>query len=676
MLQHLFIFIFLFHFSTNSSGQSTFSQNTKIDSIHILNEFSRNEENTIDERFSYAYRATQLSKQVDVDSLILRSNEILSILYFAKGDMDLFKAESHKNLKLANKIGDSMAIATASFNIGYYHEREIKHDSAYYYYYKAINLFEPLNQLDRVGGILVNMANIQETERDYVGAEENATKAITILLTLPETNRNLDRLWSLYNLLAVISTNLNEQDETINYHKNALDIANEIEDNFFYITSSKTNLGYAYMQFKNYDKAIKTYSELLKNYDLSSIDDETYAIVLGNLAYARFLNEDKDYSGIEIQFNESYRIAENIGDIPNLAGILNNMSGFLFAINKKDEALVLVKKGLQIAKTTNYNEEVLKSLKLLSKIERGEKSVFYLNEYIKLNDSLLQKERSFQNKFAKIRFNTDQIKADNVTLSKERLLFLILSIGLFVLLALVYVVITQRNKNRELKFVQTQQQANEEIYNLMLVQQDKIEEGRTVEKKRISQELHDGILGRLFGTRLSLDSLNMIHTDDAVKNREKYINELQTIEQEIRKISHDLNADFIVGTSFIDLVKTLIETQTQAYGLDYHFTDDTHINWDDVSNKNKIHIYRMLQETMQNIYKHAKASYINIGFQLKKDVILVTVGDDGIGFNTEKAKKGIGIKNINARVKDFGGKVNIDSVINEGTIITITIPLN
>ena len=61
----------------------------------------------------------------------------------------------------------------------------------------------------------------------------------------------------------------------------------------------------------------------------------------------------------------------------------------------------------------------------------------------------------------------------------------------------------------------------------MLAQQDKIDEGRTKEKKRISEELHDGILGRLFGTRLSLDSLNMLQTEEAIINREGYINELK-----------------------------------------------------------------------------------------------------------------------------------------------------
>ena len=152
---------------------------------------------------------------------------------------------------------------------------------------------------------------------------------------------------------------------------------------------------------------------------------------------------------------------------------------------------------------------------------------------------------------------------------------------------LIYIIITQRSKNKELRFVQKQQEANEEIYNLMLSQQEKIEEARILEKKNISQELHDGILGRLFGTRLSLDSLNMASSEEAVKTRERYIQDLKKIEEDIRKVSHELNTDFISGSGFVDIIKTLLETQTETYELEYEFDYDDSINWEDLSNKNK-----------------------------------------------------------------------------------------
>jgi signal transduction histidine kinase len=252
---------------------------------------------------------------------------------------------------------------------------------------------------------------------------------------------------------------------------------------------------------------------------------------------------------------------------------------------------------------------------------------------------------------------------------------LILSIGLIVTLLLLYIIITQRTKNKELKFNQQQQETNEEIYNLMLSQQDKIDEARVIEKKRISEELHDGILGRLFGTRLSLDSLNMSTNEEAVETRGKYIDELKSIEEDIRKVSHELNTDFVSGSSFTSIIKTLVETQTTAYQLKYVLRNDDNIDWDSVSNKTKIHFYRIIQESLQNIYKHANATEVNISFKLKNSVICLSISDNGSGFDVNKARKGIGLKNINSRVSEINGVLEIESNNDSGTELIIKAPI-
>jgi signal transduction histidine kinase len=311
---------------------------------------------------------------------------------------------------------------------------------------------------------------------------------------------------------------------------------------------------------------------------------------------------------------------------------------------------------------------------LLSELNEGEKGKKFLKEHIHLNDSLLANERSFRNKFARIKFETEQIELENERISRERFWLLMISIVLITTLVLLYVVITQRAKNKELKFAQDQQKTNEEIYNLMLSQQDKVDEARAREKVRISQELHDGILGRLFGTRLSLDSLNFVEGKDAIFNRANYIKELKLIEEDIRKISHDLNTDFVSGSGFMDILTELIENQTQAYNLqhEFKFTDD--INWEIVPNKTKINIYRIIQESMQNIYKHANASLVKISIQQKNNVICLTIIDDGDGFLVNKSKKGIGLKNIHSRVNEINGDVHFESELKSGTTITINIP--
>ncbi len=323
-----------------------------------------------------------------------------------------------------------------------------------------------------------------------------------------------------------------------------------------------------------------------------------------------------------------------------------------------------------------HNDDYLKTLLHLSKIEEDSLAVKYYQEYITLNDSLINNERTIRNKFARIRYETKEIEQRNEQITRDRLFLSILSIALLLTVFLTYSTISQRAKNKELKLNQLQQEANEEIYNLMLTQQDKIEEGRAQEKKRISEELHDGILGRLFGTRLSLDSLNENIDQDTVKNRSGYIKELKAIEQEIRKISHDLNADFVSGSGFFDIIKALVENQTKAYNLKYELYKNDDIDWEDIPNKTKINLYRIIQESLQNIYKHADAKLVKINFELKNNFILLEISDDGSGFDINRVKKGIGLKNIASRVNDLGGDLDINSMRGKGTTVLVLIPNN
>jgi len=641
-----------------------------------LRNLSRDSNLEIELRLAYAKKAVQLSMETKVDSIILRSNRDLSFIYLINGEYDFVKSINHKNLKLAHKLNDSVALAIANFNLGWYYDTELQNDSAYYYYSNAVKTYNNLKDIKREGELRLNMANIQQAEKDYIGSEFNAVRAIKLIQTLPKTDDNLDILWSLYNLLGIISEKLQQYDKAIEYHNKALTFSNKISDNHLYNLYSNTNLGSVYREKGHYQKSIEYFKMILDDKTLLESDPSYYANTIDNIAYTKFLSNDNDKAGIEAMFKRAYKIADSIDDPIMMMSSSSNMAEFYFYNSEKDSAFFYAEKAYKISKETNSYDFVSKTLLLMSKIKEGDVGKKYLYEQIKLNDSLLNKERNIRNKFARIEFETDQIEAENKQISRERLIFLLSSIGLLITLILLYIIISQRSKNRKLQSAQQQQEANEEIYNLMLAQQDKIDEGRTQEKKRISEELHDGILGRLFGTRLSLDSLNMLQTDDAIKNREVYIGELKTIEEEIRKISHDLNSDFVTGSSFIDIVKALIETQTNAYKLTYSFKEDKGINWDEVSNKTKIHMYRMLQETMQNIYKHANANQVKISFQIKNDVILLSVEDDGSGFNITKAKKGIGIKNINSRVKEIGGKVEIDSKIDIGTKIIIKVPLS
>jgi signal transduction histidine kinase len=227
-----------------------------------------------------------------------------------------------------------------------------------------------------------------------------------------------------------------------------------------------------------------------------------------------------------------------------------------------------------------------------------------------------------------------------------------------------------------LLYKQQQQKANEDIYNLMISQQNTIETNRVEEKRRVAQELHDGVLGRMFGVRMNLDGLNGFQDEMAVQQRSSYLSELKNIEQDIREISHDLNREKSeLINNFVAIVDNLFEEQRKTYPSKLVSNIDSTIKWELLVNSVKINLYRIIQESLQNINKYANANTIKIELKKKDGNLSLVISDDGIGFNSKIKKKGIGIQNMLSRTKECHGEFNIKSKKGDGTIITIIIPI-
>ena len=102
---------------------------------------------------------------------------------------------------------------------------------------------------------------------------------------------------------------------------------------------------------------------------------------------------------------------------------------------------------------------------------------------------------------------------------------------------------------------------------------------------------------------------------------------------------------------------------------------DPTVNWENTTDIQKMNLYRILQEACQNINKHSDAKKANIRFFIDGEKLYLTIADNGIGIPPNNPKKGIGLKNIKTRVKALNGKLNINSKANQGTTLSISIPL-
>ncbi len=396
-------------------------------------------------------------------------------------------------------------------------------------------------------------------------------------------------------------------------------------------------------------------------------------MLLDNLAYSKFkLNETK---ALPEMFYQSLKLRDSL---KLTSGIFINkihLAEYFASKKDSDKAIEYSYEALALSRSSKNYRNVLVALKQLALLEPKKASV-YSKEYIHINENLQKTERKMGEKFSRIEYETDEIKDENTDLAAKNR-NLLLGFGAFSVLGVFsFVIKAQKARNRELLLKQEQQKVNEEIYSLLISQQSTIESNRIVEKRRVAQELHDGVLGRMFGIRINLDSLNKIHDEAAAQLRNKYLSELKNIEQDIREISHDLNREKSeLINNFVAIVDNLFEEQKRTFKSKLITVIDPTIKWELLSNAAKINLYRIVQESLQNSNKYANASTIRVEFKKRDSELFLIISDDGKGFNVNRAKKGIGLQNIKSRTKDCEGIIDIKSKKGEGTIITISIPL-
>ena len=127
--------------------------------------------------------------------------------------------------------------------------------------------------------------------------------------------------------------------------------------------------------------------------------------------------------------------------------------------------------------------------------------------------------------------------------------------------------------------------------------------------------------------------------------------------------------------NFVAIVSNLLEEQASSFEPELKSNLDESIEWEKVSNVVKINLYRIIQESLQNINKYAQAKEISVTLKKDNDSIVLKIEDDGIGFDVNTKKKGIGLQNMVSRVNECEGVFDIKSKKGKGTISTIRIPI-
>jgi signal transduction histidine kinase len=193
------------------------------------------------------------------------------------------------------------------------------------------------------------------------------------------------------------------------------------------------------------------------------------------------------------------------------------------------------------------------------------------------------------------------------------------------------------------------------------------------ERREIGKELHDNVNQVLTTTKLYLDlSLSSPELkDDLIKKSSKNI--IYVI-NEIRQLSRSLMDPSIGDLGLIDSINDLVENINITRKLHVSLSADPELE-NHVDESQKLMIFRILQEAMNNTIKYAQATAVQLSLKNKKGQVELIISDDGIGFSPQTVKKGAGLKNIQNRVYLSGGNLQIDTAPGKGCNIIIHFPI-
>ncbi len=605
------------------------------------------------------------------DSLKTKYASQLSLKFYGLKDSLYFRKANTLALYWATKTQDSANIAAAYWDAGDFYKYNGVADSAYYMHSAAHEIYKDLKNDFYAGRMLQSMASAQITIKDFTAAETYLIEAIKLFKPL----KKYDRLYGSYNSLGIVSNNLREYDKALEYHQQALDYLKKVKKKGILEAYSKNNIGAVYLAKGKYELALEQFLAVTETDSLLFKNPALFAKALSNsgeiqhkLGYIR---------EAEKLLKKSVLIKDSIGDLKSLSRSYFNLAELY--LDQKDtlQARTHAELAMNNAQASDNNLRVLETLGLLTQID-PKNATDYTQHYITLNDSLQTAERRTRNKFERIRFETNETLAENALLARQKQLWIGIATALLLLAISIYIMIDQRRKNEKLRFQEEQQASNQKIFNMLLSEKTNIEEGKKQAQKRISEELHDSVQGRIQGIRMLLLGLNKRTTPDAVEMRGNAITELQDVQEEVRAISHELsNAAYQKIYSFIVTIQELLNETEKSAGLKSSFEFDEEVEWDNLSGDVKINVFRVIQESLQNCVKHAQAKTIALSFAHQSDGQLhITIKDDGKGFKVKGGKKGIGMRNIGSRLEKLGGSWEINSEIGEGTTVILYIPTN
>jgi len=508
---------------------------------------------------------------------------------------------------------------------------------------------------------------------------------------------------------------LNKIKEALERFYTALKLGERSND---YMTQARAtvNIGWAMMELNQYEKAILNFKNALKLIDERKMPTANNATIYSNLAssygameqldsslkYSRMaISEAHKNGNLFVEANSLYILGtalikqgkynnalncylsakplrEKIGDPFYIVSDMAEMGSLYAKLNKPKEGIAISLEALKIALDNKIDAKLTMIYASLAEnydsAGKFKEAAEVYNKLSALKDSAYADANPKALAEMQTKYETEkkerQIQQQKFRITRQN--FLIGGIvGLLILGSLLGLSQYKRYKFKQEARMKTALMKQQEMATKAVL------EAEENERQRIAKDLHDSI-----GQMMSAAKMNLSAFESEIKfeNKEQEIALEQIIQlvdescKEVRNVSHNMMPNALLKNSLASAVREFIDKLDQKKLHVHLYTEGLDERLD--SNVETV-LYRVIQECVNNVIKHADATTLDISLIKDQDGISATIEDNGTGFNVADKDKsnGMGLKNITTRIEYLKGNVEFDSTPGKGTLVALHVPV-
>ncbi len=610
------------------------------------------------------------------ESIYKKLNDLkaLSVLYHNAGAMFTEKTEPKlalvyliKSLEIQELLNDTKTIGATQNNIGRLFYQTKNYPKAIEYFTKSINANYLSQDWRNLGIAHVNIANVYVDLNDYPKAIEELNKSLGYFNRV-DFKRGMQVV---YNNMGAMNIRQQNYEAAIPLLKKGLELAN-LNQSKAGVALIEQNIGFSLTGLKQYPQALEWFEKA----EHTAIDTKADDYSFGEIYNHRSSLDSAmgNYQSALVYRTKYMRINEKfMGD--KVIKEVNELQT-KYETQKKEFAISLLNKSDSIKSLEIANQQLAINQSLFKiaeqKLKLADANLQIISDSLLLseqNKQLLQAKLDSSFKEEKILRLAEQnrIKELEVSRKNNQIIIVLISMGF---LALVIYFVYRRNKliqekNYQQKLLEEQKNAAMAVIN-----------AEEQERKRIASDLHDGVGQLMSAAWMNLQAFKNQIGDSTIAGFDLLDKSLALVNEscdEVRQVSHNMmpNALLLKG-----LVKAVQEFTGQINQRNLKINLTTEGLTDSLPSHIETVLYRVIQESVNNVIKHAQASNLDISIIKSADGIDVMIEDNGIGFNINQLSQntGIGLSNIQSRIQYLEGTVEWNSSENNGTLVAIFIP--